>query len=93
MMNNQIDLAREAKNAGSDAWSSGNYQVAIDQFSKAIAYIPSPKSSDESKELSKILYSNRSAALLKQKRITEALQDANKCIDIDQTWAKGNNNY
>ena len=86
---NQLELAREAKNAGSDAWSNGNYQAAIDQFSNAISYIPSPKSSDESKELAKILYSNRSAALLKQKRTTEALQDANKCIEIDQTWAKG----
>jgi tetratricopeptide (TPR) repeat protein len=74
-------------------WSSGNYQVAIDQFSKGISLIPSPKSSDESKELSKILYSNRSAALLKEKRIAEALQDANKCIDIDQTWGKGKNSF
>lgn len=87
---NQIELAQEAKNAASVAWNSGNYQVAIDQFSKAISFIPSPKSSNESKELSKILYSNRSAALLKEKRIAEALQDANKCIEIDQTWAKGN---
>eukprot|EP01036_Dinobryon_divergens_P031736 gene31736-41191_t len=86
---NQIELAQEAKNAASVAWNSGNYEVAIDQFSKAISFIPSPKSSNESKELSKILYSNRSAALLKEKRIAEALQDANKCIEIDQTWAKG----
>lgn len=85
----QLNLAKEAKDAGSNAWSSGNYTLAIEHFTKAISHIPSHKSSNESKELSKILFSNRSAALLKVKKIEEALEDAKKCIEIDSSWAKG----
>lgn len=39
--------------------------------------------------MTKILYSNRSAANLQLKRNAEALIDAKKCVELDCNWAKG----
>jgi len=84
-----LAAAIEAKSLGSTAWSSGNFDLSIEHFTTAISHLPPSTKSEESKELSKQLYSNRSAALLKQKKVEEALKDAIKCIEIDQNWAKG----
>lgn len=74
--------ASEEKNLGSAAWSNGQYQKAIDHFTKAISYT-------NENDLQLILYSNRSAAFLKLKKFKEAIEDGDKCIEIDVSWIKG----
>ena len=65
------------------AWSSGKYADCIDHFTRAIDL------SRDNAEFSKIIYSNRSAAYLKIGRSSEALIDADKCLQIDSSWSKG----
>lgn len=74
--------AQREKNEGSQAWSRGEYNKAIEHFSNAIT-------SGGDKEFLKVLYSNRSAAYLKVNKINEALSDGNKCIELDNAWPKG----
>lgn len=77
--------ATEAKEAGGKAWSDGKFLEAVEHFSKAISL--SNRETDA--ELLKVLYSNRSASYLKMGRSSEALADADKCLEIDATWSKG----
>lgn len=74
--------AHREKNEGSQAWSRGEYQKATDHFSNAINL-------GGNKEFLKVLYSNRSAAFLKLNRADLALNDGNKCVELDSAWAKG----
>jgi tetratricopeptide (TPR) repeat protein len=74
--------AQRAKTAGSNAWSAGQYALAIDNFSTAISI-------GGDREFMKVLYSNRSAANIKLNKLQDSLNDANKCIELDSSWAKG----
>jgi stress-induced-phosphoprotein 1 len=74
--------AIQAKTDGTTAWSAGSYSLAAEHFTTAINI-------GGDKEFLKILYSNRSAAYLKLNKITEALKDANKCVELDINWLKG----
>jgi stress-induced-phosphoprotein 1 len=74
--------ATEAKTKGSNAWSEGNYDQAVDFFSEGITF-------GGDKEFLKVLHSNRSAAYLKLNKVAESLADANKCVDLDSNWGKG----
>ena len=67
------------KAAGNKAFQEGNFDAAIDCFSKAIK-------SDASNH---VLYSNRSAAYASLKKYDLALQDADKTIALKGDWAKG----
>jgi len=67
-----------AKEAGNAAFKGGDYEEAVKQFTLAIEADPTA-----------VLYSNRSAAYAKQEKYKEALLDANKCIELDATWARG----
>ncbi|RHY27435.1 hypothetical protein DYB32_006778 [Aphanomyces invadans] len=69
----------EAKTRGNTAYSAGDFNLAIKEFTTAIAYEPHNNA----------YYSNRSAAYLNNGNAAAALQDANKCIEIDPKWAKG----
>lgn len=69
----------EAKSRGNTAYASGDHATAIKEFSNAIAYEPK----------NHIYYSNRSAAYLSAGQATQALSDANKCIELEPKWAKG----
>ena len=73
------NAAALAKAAGTAAFQSGKFEEAVLQFSAAIAADPT----------NHVLFSNRSAAYAKQALYTQALLDANKCIDLAPTWAKG----
>lgn len=55
-----MSSAEGYKSAGSKAWSSGNYEEAIKQFTNAIGADGSNNS-----EFLKTVYSNRSAAYMK----------------------------
>lgn len=78
-----MSTAAEAKEAGGKAWSDGNFLEACEHFTNAISL-----ASGDS-EMLKVLYSNRSASYLKIGRSSEALADANKCIELDAQWSKG----
>jgi tetratricopeptide (TPR) repeat protein len=56
-----------------------NFTEAFANYTEAIALNP----------LSQTLYSNRSAALLSLGRLPLALNDAKRCVELDQKWAKG----
>lgn len=69
----------EAKTRGNAAYSAGDHATAIKEFTSAIACEPD----------NHIYYSNRSAAYLSAGQATPALADANKCIELNDKWAKG----
>ncbi|CAE6396415.1 unnamed protein product [Rhizoctonia solani] len=67
------------KDQGNKAFAAKRYDEAIDLFTKAIALDPS----------NHVLYSNRSAAKAGKKLWIDALEDAEQCIKVNPTWAKG----
>lgn len=69
----------ELKDLGNNEFKNGNYQTAIKHFTDAILQ----------DSTNHVLYSNRSAAHLSSGKGQEALDDAQKCIDLEPTWAKG----
>eukprot|EP01116_Phalansterium_solitarium_P009554 TRINITY_DN23760_c0_g1_i1.p1 TRINITY_DN23760_c0_g1~~TRINITY_DN23760_c0_g1_i1.p1 ORF type:complete len:177 (-),score=4.41 TRINITY_DN23760_c0_g1_i1:167-697(-) len=71
--------ADDFKLEGNDQFKIGHYAQAITCYSQALKL----NASDET------CYCNRSAALLKLARYEDALQDANKCIELKPSWAKG----
>ncbi|QPG95042.1 hypothetical protein C2857_007540 [Epichloe festucae Fl1] len=71
--------ADELKALGNKAIAEKNFDDAIDKFTQAIALQPE----------NHILYSNRSAAYASKKQWDNALQDADKTIQIKPDWAKG----
>lgn len=80
--------AEDAKKAGSAAYASGDYDLAIEEYSNAIE--ATTGTSTEDKQFLKLVYSNRSAAYLQKKDNNKALADANKCVeDLDPQWHKG----
>lgn len=69
----------ELKDLGNNEFKNGNYQEAIKYFDEAI----------EKDSENYILYSNRSAAYLSFGKGKEAYEDAEKCVSLEPTWAKG----
>jgi len=74
-------MADELKSKGNAAFSSGNYAEAIKYFTEAIAIAPE----------NHILYSNRSGAYASLGEYQNALNDANKCIELNPSFIKGYN--
>lgn len=83
-MSSENTEANRAKEDGSNAWSRGDYNAAIQYFSDAIHAAKSTE-----KEFLRVLHSNRSAAYLKANKNDRALDDAIKCVELDPQWAKG----
>jgi len=71
--------AAEFKDAGNKALQAGNFDAAIEAYTKAIEINPNDH----------VFYSNRSAAYMKKEDYEKALDDGEKCISINPTWAKG----
>jgi stress-induced-phosphoprotein 1 len=71
--------AEEFKAQGNKAFASGDFQTAIDLFSKAI----------ELDSTNHVLYSNRSAAYCSLKDYKSASADAEKTVQLKPDWAKG----
>lgn len=67
------------KQQGDRAFKCHGYKTAIDEYTKAIDFDPELVT----------LYSNRSAAYLKNGEKSKALKDAEKCVELDPTFAKG----
>lgn len=71
--------ASSFKDIGNKHLQSGEFDLAIEAYSKAIEI----DSSDH------VFFSNRSAAYLSKGDARNALTDANKVIDLNPSWAKG----
>lgn len=78
-MSAEPDAAAAAKAAGTAAFKAEDFEEAVRHFTLAI----------EADSTNHVLYSNRSAAYAKQQLYKQSLLDANKCIDLAPTWAKG----
>lgn len=74
--------AEEYKAEGNKLFAAKEFDKAIEQFTKAIETSDAPNH---------VLYSNRSACYASLKNFTKALEDAEKCVKINPTWAKGYN--
>lgn len=74
--------AEEYKQQGNDAFKKQDFTTAIDFFSKAIAASETPNH---------VLYSNRSACYASLHKYSDALSDAQECVKINPSWAKGYN--
>eukprot|EP00033_Pygsuia_biforma_P002986 GCRY01003287.1.p1 GENE.GCRY01003287.1~~GCRY01003287.1.p1 ORF type:complete len:556 (-),score=142.03 GCRY01003287.1:37-1704(-) len=72
-------MADQLKAQGNKAFQSGDFDSAIELFSKAIEIAPT----------NHVLYSNRSGAYASKKDYQKALEDAEKCVSINPNWAKG----
>lgn len=74
--------AEEYKAEGNKYFTAKDFPKAIELFSKAI---------EASAEPNHVLYSNRSACYASLKQFDQALKDAESCVGINATWAKGYN--
>lgn len=72
-------MAAEAKARGNAAFSAGRYEEAVAEFDTAIELDPE----------NHVLYSNRSGAHASLKSYHAALRDADKCIELNPSFAKG----
>jgi stress-induced-phosphoprotein 1 len=71
--------AVELKNQGNKAFAAKDYQKAIELFSKAI----------ELDDTNHVFFSNRSAVYTTTQQYRNALDDAEKVIEIKAGWPKG----
>ena len=69
----------EAKEKAIEAFNEQNYKGAVDLLKKAIKLDPD----------NHIFYSNRAAAFMALEQDEKALVDADECIRLQPTWAKG----
>jgi hypothetical protein len=72
-----------AKERGNKFYRDGNYAAAIDEYSTAID-LAGPNELDLH-----ITYSNRCACYMKLNKFSCALEDAQACVRLKPTWAKG----
>lgn len=73
------DDAASAKARGVTAFKAKDFDTAIAEFSKAIELAPSDHT----------LYGNLSASYYNQNKFQEALDSAEKCIEVKPDWGKG----
>lgn len=74
--------ADEYKAEGNKHFAAKEFEQAVELFTKAIEVSPNPNH---------VLYSNRSGAYASLKNFKNALEDAEECVKINPTWAKGFN--
>lgn len=74
--------ADEYKAQGNKHFAAKEFDKAIEQFSLAIEASPVPNH---------VLFSNRSACYASLKDFSKALEDAQKCVETNASWAKGYN--
>lgn len=73
------EKANALKDQGNAALNAGNMDGAVKFYSEAIKLDPS----------NHVLYSNRSAAYCKSGKYEEALEDAEKTVQLKSDWVKG----
>lgn len=72
------------KAAGNDAVQKGNYAAAVDLYAQALATADVGKADEIA-----ALHSNCSFAYLKLGQLSQALEEANKCVAATPDWSKG----
>jgi len=72
-------IAEQEKEKGNERFRAQDFPEAVKHYSEAIKRNPSDHK----------VYSNRAACYTKLGALPEALKDAEKCIEIDPTFAKG----
>ncbi|KAK6462972.1 hypothetical protein DFJ63DRAFT_99715 [Scheffersomyces coipomensis] len=77
-----MSTADEYKAQGNKHFAAKEFDQAIEFFTKAIEASETPNH---------VLYSNRSGSYLSLKNFKNALEDAEECVKINGTWAKGYN--
>ncbi|EDK45580.1 Hsp90 cochaperone [Lodderomyces elongisporus] len=77
-----MTTADEYKAEGNKYFAAKEFEKAIDSFTKAIEASPEPNH---------VLYSNRSGSYASLKEFGKALEDADECVKINPSWAKGYN--
>lgn len=80
------DDVASLKAAGDTAYKAGDLVEAIDAYTKAI---DAAEKDNVGADTLKALYSNRSASYAQSKNFHSSLLDAEKCIELDNTWVKG----
>ena len=78
-MSTAKELAQAAKAAGNAAFSSGDYAAAVRHFTDAISHDPTDA----------IFFSNRSGAYASLSQPQQALDDAERCIQLNPAFIKG----
>lgn len=73
------EIADKERELGNDCFKAQKYPEAVKHYSEAIKRNPNDAK----------VYSNRSACYTKLGALPEALKDANKCIEIDNTFVRG----
>ena len=68
----------ELKQKGNEAMKNNEYDTAIKCYNEAIELCPD----------NHVLYSNRSAAYMKQDSYQQALEDAEKTVSLKKDWGK-----
>jgi tetratricopeptide (TPR) repeat protein len=71
--------AAALKLAADTSFRAGDYQSAAASYSQAISI-------DDNNH---VLYSNRSASLLKNGEVSKAMKDGEKCVELKPDWSKG----
>lgn len=79
-MDEDYAKAQELKEKGNQAFKVGKFDDAIAFYTEGIRLA----STDQH-----VLYSNRSAAFAAKNAFDKALEDAQKCIEVNPTWSKG----
>ncbi|XP_043474728.1 stress-induced-phosphoprotein 1 [Leptopilina heterotoma] len=74
-----MDKITELKDKGNKALQEGKYDEAVKYYTEGIAIDGS----------NHVLYSNRSAAYAKAEKYSQSLEDAEKTVTLQPTWAKG----
>ena len=76
-----MSTANDMKVKGNECLAKKDFMQAIEWYTKGIELEPN----------NHVLYSNRSAAYLSVKSYEQAIQDGDKCIQLNPTWDKGYN--
>jgi hypothetical protein len=74
-------LLGELKSRGNAAFKKTSYMEADVLYSKCIEYAPTEHT----------YYSNRSMTRLKMSKSKDALEDADKCVELKEDWSKVRN--
>lgn len=78
-----VSAAEAAKVRGNELFGTRDYEGAVKAYTEAIELDPPPA-------LKLVLYSNRSGAYLAWGEAkSKALKDAEACVGLDESWAKG----
>ena len=70
-----------AQDLGNAALKAGDFDLAIKKYTEAIELEPNEA----------VYHSNRSAAQCKAQNYQQALMDADECIRLRKSWARGYN--